>query len=188
MAYTITSEVGGVLLPCPCPVSVCLHTWPCVLLVPLYRAGTTRDCSCIIHRTFGGKLRSDVVCTACSTVSTAMDPCFDVSLDIVQKCQGALRALRVLHLLLCGWVCSFSCSLLLRAGASSHVLFRLLRHFFGVRYLPSPQWTWWIAFASSPPQRTCTTTKSSTAPNASRFRIPPSSSRSIRCRQCSAFT
>jgi len=39
-------------------------------------------CECIIHRVFTGALQSDVTCSACETVSTTIDPFWDVSLDI----------------------------------------------------------------------------------------------------------
>jgi ubiquitin carboxyl-terminal hydrolase 22/27/51 len=41
-----------------------------------------RQCGCVIHRTFSGYLRSDVSCQACKATSTAIDPFFDISLDI----------------------------------------------------------------------------------------------------------
>jgi ubiquitin carboxyl-terminal hydrolase 22/27/51 len=41
-----------------------------------------RNCDCIIHRIFTGALQSDVTCAKCKTVSTTIDPFWDVSLDI----------------------------------------------------------------------------------------------------------
>ena len=43
--------------------------------------GTT-TCHCVVHTTFAGVLRSDVTCSACSSVSTAYDPFFDLSLSL----------------------------------------------------------------------------------------------------------
>jgi ubiquitin carboxyl-terminal hydrolase 22/27/51 len=40
------------------------------------------NCSCIIHKSFSGLLRSDVICQSCKKGSTAYDPFFDISLDI----------------------------------------------------------------------------------------------------------
>lgn len=40
-------------------------------------------CSCIIDQIFTGRLQSDVVCQACSGVSTTIDPFWDISLDLV---------------------------------------------------------------------------------------------------------
>lgn len=42
----------------------------------------TDDCSCIIHRSFYGKLQSDVTCEGCGNVTTAFDPVMDLSLDL----------------------------------------------------------------------------------------------------------
>lgn len=39
-------------------------------------------CDCIIDQIFTGGLQSDVVCTACSGVSTTIDPFWDISLDV----------------------------------------------------------------------------------------------------------
>lgn len=36
----------------------------------------------VVHRTFGGLLRSDVTCRACGHTSTAFDPFLDLSLDL----------------------------------------------------------------------------------------------------------
>lgn len=41
-----------------------------------------RTCPCVIHRLYGGELRSDVICSACKKCSTAFDPIFDISLDL----------------------------------------------------------------------------------------------------------
>ncbi|KAK7260983.1 hypothetical protein RIF29_27286 [Crotalaria pallida] len=40
------------------------------------------DCQCIVHRVFGGLLRSDVTCMACGFTSTTYDPCLDISLNL----------------------------------------------------------------------------------------------------------
>lgn len=40
------------------------------------------NCGCIIHSVFGGTLRSDVQCGSCGNISSAIDPTFDLSLDL----------------------------------------------------------------------------------------------------------
>ncbi|EOD45051.1 putative ubiquitin carboxyl-terminal hydrolase protein [Neofusicoccum parvum UCRNP2] len=40
------------------------------------------DCSCLIHKTFSGKLQSTVTCDKCRNVTTAIDPVMDLSLDL----------------------------------------------------------------------------------------------------------
>jgi ubiquitin carboxyl-terminal hydrolase 22/27/51 len=44
--------------------------------------GSDNDCECIIHKTFGGILQSDVTCLDCRGISTAFDPILDISIDI----------------------------------------------------------------------------------------------------------
>lgn len=39
-------------------------------------------CSCVIDQIFTGHLQSDVVCQACKSVSTTIDPFWDISLDL----------------------------------------------------------------------------------------------------------
>jgi ubiquitin carboxyl-terminal hydrolase 22/27/51 len=46
-------------------------------------------CSCVVHTVFGGQLRSDVQCSTCSTVSTAVDPMFDISVDLSNAAVGS---------------------------------------------------------------------------------------------------
>jgi ubiquitin carboxyl-terminal hydrolase 22/27/51 len=41
-----------------------------------------RDCTCVIHQTFGGLLKSTVTCSTCKNTTTALDPFMDLSLDI----------------------------------------------------------------------------------------------------------
>lgn len=41
-----------------------------------------QDCTCIIHTTFGGLLKSTVTCTKCNNITTALDPFMDLSVDI----------------------------------------------------------------------------------------------------------
>ncbi|KAI8903174.1 hypothetical protein EDD86DRAFT_215534 [Gorgonomyces haynaldii] len=45
-------------------------------------AGTNINCQCIIHKTFGGVLLSQIRCQACGAVSSALDPTLDISIDI----------------------------------------------------------------------------------------------------------
>ncbi|KAK7732130.1 hypothetical protein SLS57_001110 [Botryosphaeria dothidea] len=40
------------------------------------------DCTCLIHKTFSGKLQSTVTCDKCRNVTTAIDPVMDLSLDL----------------------------------------------------------------------------------------------------------
>lgn len=41
-----------------------------------------RDCNCIIHRTFYGKLQSTVTCDECKNKTNTPDPFMDLSLDL----------------------------------------------------------------------------------------------------------
>lgn len=41
-----------------------------------------KDCTCVIHQTFGGLLKSTVTCSTCKNTTTALDPFMDLSLDI----------------------------------------------------------------------------------------------------------
>jgi len=43
------------------------------------------SCKCIIHRSYYGKLQSDVTCGNCHNVTTAVDPVMDLSLDLKPK-------------------------------------------------------------------------------------------------------
>lgn len=43
---------------------------------------TNSHCTCIIHQTFAGQLRSEVRCGKCSNVTTSSDPFLDLSLDL----------------------------------------------------------------------------------------------------------
>lgn len=40
------------------------------------------NCDCVVHNTYSGKLRSDVICDICRQCSTTIEPIFDLSLDI----------------------------------------------------------------------------------------------------------
>jgi ubiquitin carboxyl-terminal hydrolase 22/27/51 len=40
------------------------------------------SCRCIVHQVFAGRLRSDLTCLRCGNTSTAIDPFFDISLDL----------------------------------------------------------------------------------------------------------
>ena len=42
----------------------------------------SKDCTCVIHQTFGGILKSTVTCSTCHNTTTAIDPFMDLSLDI----------------------------------------------------------------------------------------------------------
>ncbi|KAI9822901.1 MAG: hypothetical protein M1832_002926 [Thelocarpon impressellum] len=53
-------------------------------------------CPCIIHRTYYGRLQSDVVCQTCKNMTTTSDPMIDLSLDLrsqVEKQQQVRRRL-----------------------------------------------------------------------------------------------
>ena len=43
---------------------------------------STSTCDCIVDTIFTGKLQSDVVCQTCKSVSTTIDPFWDISLDL----------------------------------------------------------------------------------------------------------
>ncbi|XP_012891204.1 PREDICTED: ubiquitin carboxyl-terminal hydrolase 51 isoform X1 [Dipodomys ordii] len=45
-------------------------------------ASNPNCCNCIIDQIFTGGLQSDVTCQACHSVSTTIDPCWDISLDL----------------------------------------------------------------------------------------------------------
>ncbi|XP_010598221.2 LOW QUALITY PROTEIN: ubiquitin carboxyl-terminal hydrolase 51 [Loxodonta africana] len=49
-------------------------------------ANTPNCCNCIIDQIFIGGLQSDVTCQACQGVSTTIDPCWDISLDLTGSC------------------------------------------------------------------------------------------------------
>jgi ubiquitin carboxyl-terminal hydrolase 22/27/51 len=40
------------------------------------------QCQCIVHKTFGLLLRSDVTCSSCNSLFTVIDPALDISLDL----------------------------------------------------------------------------------------------------------
>ena len=40
------------------------------------------DCTCVIHQTFCGIMRSTVACSKCKTINSAYDPFIDLSLDV----------------------------------------------------------------------------------------------------------
>ncbi|GAB1303225.1 Ubiquitin carboxyl-terminal hydrolase 51 [Apodemus speciosus] len=44
--------------------------------------GNPNCCNCIIDHIFTGSLQSDLTCQACQGVSTTIDPCWDISLDL----------------------------------------------------------------------------------------------------------
>uniref|UniRef100_A0A8C6QFJ1 Ubiquitin carboxyl-terminal hydrolase n=1 Tax=Nannospalax galili TaxID=1026970 RepID=A0A8C6QFJ1_NANGA len=44
--------------------------------------GNTNCCNCIIDQIFTGGLQSDLTCHVCHGVSTTIDPCWDISLDL----------------------------------------------------------------------------------------------------------
>ncbi|KAF8424052.1 hypothetical protein EV426DRAFT_600348 [Tirmania nivea] len=45
------------------------------------------SCKCIIHRSYYGKLQSDVTCGSCHNVTTAVDPVMDLSLELKPKAE-----------------------------------------------------------------------------------------------------
>ena len=47
-----------------------------------HSGGAADSCTCAIHQTFGGLLKSDLTCMKCSYVSTTHDPFVDISLDL----------------------------------------------------------------------------------------------------------
>ncbi|XP_055984589.1 ubiquitin carboxyl-terminal hydrolase 27 [Sorex fumeus] len=49
-------------------------------------ANNLNHCNCIIDQIFTGGLQSDVTCQACHGVSTTIDPCWDISLDLPGSC------------------------------------------------------------------------------------------------------
>ncbi|KAM8895663.1 LOW QUALITY PROTEIN: ubiquitin carboxyl-terminal hydrolase 51 [Lycaon pictus] len=49
-------------------------------------ANNSTCCNCIIDQIFTGGLQSDVTCQACHSVSTTIDPCWDISLDLPGSC------------------------------------------------------------------------------------------------------
>ncbi|XP_003135158.1 ubiquitin carboxyl-terminal hydrolase 51 [Sus scrofa] len=49
-------------------------------------ASNPNCCNCIIDHIFTGGLQSDVTCQVCHTVSTTIDPCWDISLDLPGSC------------------------------------------------------------------------------------------------------
>ncbi|KAM5289474.1 ubiquitin carboxyl-terminal hydrolase 27 [Glossophaga mutica] len=49
-------------------------------------ANNPNHCNCIIDQIFTGGLQSDVTCQACHGVSTTIDPCWDISLDLPGSC------------------------------------------------------------------------------------------------------
>ena len=50
----------------------------------LTNGGSTdsEDCDCVIHKTFYGKLQSNVTCQNCGGVTTAVEPFLDLSLGL----------------------------------------------------------------------------------------------------------
>ena len=53
--------------------------------ISFYSPGTNTNsstCDCIVDTIFTGKLQSDVVCQTCKSVSTTIDPFWDISLDL----------------------------------------------------------------------------------------------------------
>lgn len=57
-------------------------------------ADTKEDpCKCIIHKSFYGKLQSDVTCEGCANVTTAYDPVMDLSLDLRIKAKKKANVL-----------------------------------------------------------------------------------------------
>ncbi|KAF8360632.1 hypothetical protein PRIPAC_87555, partial [Pristionchus pacificus] len=61
----------------------------------------SRDCKCIIDQLFTGQLQSDLFCLSCGNISTKVDPCWDISLNLPQG-ERELSLERCLE----GYVCS----------------------------------------------------------------------------------
>ncbi|XP_077001216.1 ubiquitin carboxyl-terminal hydrolase 51 [Tamandua tetradactyla] len=49
-------------------------------------ANNPNCCNCIIDQIFTGGLQSDVTCQTCHSISTTIDPCWDISLDLPGSC------------------------------------------------------------------------------------------------------
>ncbi|GMR36679.1 hypothetical protein PMAYCL1PPCAC_06874 [Pristionchus mayeri] len=62
---------------------------------------SSRDCKCIVDQLFTGQLQSDLKCFSCENVSTKVDPCWDISLNLPQG-ERELSLERCLE----GYVCS----------------------------------------------------------------------------------
>ncbi|GMS84426.1 hypothetical protein PENTCL1PPCAC_6601 [Pristionchus entomophagus] len=62
---------------------------------------SSRDCKCIVDQLFTGELQSDLRCFHCGNVSTKVDPCWDISLNLPQG-ERELSLERCLE----GYVCS----------------------------------------------------------------------------------
>ena len=45
----------------------------------------TKNCQCLYHQTFAGKLRSTITCLACKNVTITEDPITDLSLELHQQ-------------------------------------------------------------------------------------------------------
>jgi len=82
--FADTVSVTMVALPCTGYEQQDAHEFLISVLDSIHGAcgGSHKVCTCIIHRVFGGQLRSDVTCTHCGNTSTAFDPIFDISLDL----------------------------------------------------------------------------------------------------------
>lgn len=49
-----------------------------------------RDCDCVVHRTFQGLMRSDLVCLGCSSLSVTRETFVDVSLEVLPGLESSL--------------------------------------------------------------------------------------------------
>jgi ubiquitin carboxyl-terminal hydrolase 22/27/51 len=46
------------------------------------KSGPSANCSCVVHATFGGVLRSQLTCPTCTHATVREDPFLDISLDV----------------------------------------------------------------------------------------------------------
>jgi ubiquitin carboxyl-terminal hydrolase 22/27/51 len=65
------------------------HEFLISLFNGLHTSARTLDlpsrCSCVVHQSFGSTLRSECTCSSCGYVSTSVEPCLDISLEIPEE-------------------------------------------------------------------------------------------------------
>ncbi|KAK9449116.1 uncharacterized protein V1518DRAFT_394058 [Limtongia smithiae] len=59
-----------------------LHATSTTQPAQLHDSGSGADCNCIVHRTFCGQLRSDIMCPNCNNITMTVDPFMDLSLEL----------------------------------------------------------------------------------------------------------